>query len=667
MFTYYPELFPQIDSSTARKPITAAIYEFFMGADSNERYPLCSKTHGAWINLADGTADLVFLVAPTEEEESYFREKKVNIEMKPYGYDGLGFIVSPECEVKCITSEQIRGIYEGRITNWKELGGPDADIHPYFRDDQSGSQRLFESFLWPDGDAPDFSSMMDHFWFADAMSTITEEVARDPYAIGYNIVSYLDLEYDDYIAAVAVDGAVPNTENFRNGSYPFITTACVAIRADEEEDSITRKLFDWIGSEKSIELIEYNSSLSVAVGESEILKYDGTEILEIPLSERLAELPDSIRKIFESEGKFTYVETDYQFTSLSSGERYTIDSFQPYISESEEHPEEYNAVLESFTIIDLDRDGKNEIVCLITSVMHGLSDYLILSDVGGKAYGYVMVYRGFVPLMADGCAWGSSGATSGQLYRFTAFTVDGYETETLAVEDYPYYEIAGKPVSEELFYAFCKEILVDSVLWAPCEKTCYSPDHTAWVKYSIDGTITLYYEDQVLDITEKFKRGRCYLYTTGSDGNGVYLSIQYKGEVAIGSDEFKRGGFSWDGYTTDDLEYTSADQRDPFYKYSLQGTFRLDDNDRIRIWQGDLVLDPEADVFLLHYYEAEDEEAYELAEGIYIQLYYPLYPTMGAFATRDGFMHLLQETKVDCFYHLNEDGLIDDIRGIYYP
>lgn len=398
----------------------------------------------------------------------------------------------------------------------------------------------------------------------------------------------------------------------------------------------------------------------------DIQESDEPEEMKIPLSARLGELPASIRKVFEEKGRFIYVETEYKNYALNNGNQYTIESFQPFVSEACEHPEEYMAEPDSFTIIDLDRDGKNEIIVLLTNT-HAHTEYLILSDLDGTAHGYMMVYRGFVPLMTDGCAWGSNGATSGQLYRFTAFTADGYETETLAVEDYPYYEIAGKPVSEELFYAFCKEILVDSVLWAPCEKTCYSPDHTAWVKYSIDGTITLYYEDQVLDITEKFKRGRCYLYTTGSDGNGVYLSIQYKGEVAIGSDEFKRGGFSWDGYTTDDLEYTSADQRDPFYKYSLQGTFRLDDNDRIRIWQGDLVLDPEADVFLLHYYEAEDEEAYELAEGIYIQLYYPLYPTMGAFATRDGFMHLLQETKVDCFYHLNEDGLIDDIRGIYYP
>ncbi len=276
VFIFYPELFPVIDSSTARKPITEAIYMELNGVNSVAAdNPLCSKTHGAWLNLADKKADIVFLVAPTEEEESYFREKKVNIEMKPYGYDGLGFIVSPECPVQNLTSEQIRGIYECTITNWSQVGGPDADIHPYFRNEQSGSQRLFEGFLWPDGDAPDFSSMLNRFYFADGMSSITEEVARDPYAIGYNIVSYLDLEYEDYIVAVAVDGAKPNTDTFKDHSYPFITTAYVAIRADEAPNSPARRIYDWIGSDMSVQKIESNSSLAVNVGDSEFLIYDG--------------------------------------------------------------------------------------------------------------------------------------------------------------------------------------------------------------------------------------------------------------------------------------------------------------------------------------------------------------------------------------------------------
>lgn len=273
-FKLYPEMFPIIDSSTARKPITAAVYEYFMGNDQS-RAPMCSKTHGAWINLADKVADLVFLVAPTEEEEKHFREVKVNIEMKPYGYDGLGFIVAPDCPVKSLTQEQIRGIYECKITNWKQVGGPDAEIHPYFRDDQSGSQRLFEEFLWPDGDAPDFSSMMDHFYFEDDMESITDAVSYDKYAIGYNIISYLDWAFENgYIDLVAIDGVVPKTETFKDHSYPYITTAYVAIRADEPSDSPARMLYDWIGSEKSIELIADNSSLNVDVGDSEILKYD---------------------------------------------------------------------------------------------------------------------------------------------------------------------------------------------------------------------------------------------------------------------------------------------------------------------------------------------------------------------------------------------------------
>jgi len=288
VFKYYPENFPIIDSSTARKPITASIYEYFMGEDGTVNQPMCSKTHGAWLNLADEIADIVFLVAPTDEEETYFRERQVNIEMKPYGYDGLGFIVSPDCEVKSLTQDQIRGIYEGKINNWSELGGPDADIHPYFRNDQSGSQRLFEAFLWPDGDAPDFSSMLDHFYFEGDMSSITESVAWDPYAIGYNIISYLDLEYEDYIVAVEIDGAKPTTENFKNKSYPYITTAYVAIRADEPENSYARKLFEWIGSEESIRIIELNSSLSVDVGESDILHYNTTELMSQAYEDYLA-------------------------------------------------------------------------------------------------------------------------------------------------------------------------------------------------------------------------------------------------------------------------------------------------------------------------------------------------------------------------------------------
>ncbi len=391
------------------------------------------------------------------------------------------------------------------------------------------------------------------------------------------------------------------------------------------------------------------------------------EILDIPLSKRLAEQPDSIRKVFESEGKFVYVETDYTNYSLTSGAQYTIESFQPYISESSEHPEEYTAVMEAFTIIDLDHDGKNEIVCLISSVMHGLAQYLILSDVDGRAYGYLMVYRGFVPLMADGRAWGSGGATSGRLYRFIAFTADGYETETLVKEDDPYYEIAGSQVSRELFHDFCIETFTtDSmVLWIPCDTVKLSPDNTAKVKYSNGGTITLYYEDQVIDITKAFRYGVCLAYLIDNAGNPMYVTIRYKGEIETGRDDFKSvSSFSEAGFFAED--YTTV--VDPYhdFKESLEGRFRIDEHNRIRIWRGELVL-CESDDWILKLYDAEDEKAYKLADNAFIWLFSPIRSTYGCFVTRDGFLHTIKDAAVDCYYHLNDKGQIDDIRGIYYP
>ena len=179
-------------------------------------------------------------------------------------------------------------------------------------------------------------------------------------------------------------------------------------------------------------------------------------------SEHLSVLPDSIQNVFSEGGEFEYT-GDY-YDGVHAHTRYTLASYQPYMAgfENAEEAEGFRAFPKEYTIIDLDGDGKNEIVLRVESKEHGRADYLILSDVNGNAYGYVMVYRGLNPLYADGRAWGSSGASWNDLYRFTAFTVNGFEQELLAYEHDPSseieYNIAGTNVSKEQFYAFCKEI-----------------------------------------------------------------------------------------------------------------------------------------------------------------------------------------------------------------
>ncbi len=250
--------FPVLDSSTARKPVTSEIYAFFCeGTGAGGAVPLCSTTHGAWLNIADGTADLALLAAPTQEEQDYLDERGVSVEMKLYGGDGLVFIGSHACGVENLSLEQVRGIYRGEITNWAQLGGADHAIRVLYRDDQSGSQRLFERMLWKDEPVPDFESL--GFDRLDDMSTIVSECVRDPYAIGYSIMTYLrDVYSKEELLAFSLEGYAATPENVAARNYPLGTQGYVVIRSDEPENSPARRLFDWFGSPLSDVILTRN-------------------------------------------------------------------------------------------------------------------------------------------------------------------------------------------------------------------------------------------------------------------------------------------------------------------------------------------------------------------------------------------------------------------------
>ncbi len=247
--------FPVLDSSTARKPVTAALYNLFVknyGYTGSE--PLCSTTHNAWLNIADRKADLALLAAPTQQEQDYLAQKGVEVEMKLYGGDGLVFIGNKANPVTDLTHEQLIAIYQGEITNWSQVGGPDHAISVYYRDDQSGSQRLFEKLVFKGLDIPDFLGM--GFYLMDEMSTIVNICLEDPYAIGYSIMTYLDDVYaEEDLKVFSINGVVPSADTVKDKSYPYNTQGYLVIRKDEPQDSPARRLFDWFGCPISDDLL----------------------------------------------------------------------------------------------------------------------------------------------------------------------------------------------------------------------------------------------------------------------------------------------------------------------------------------------------------------------------------------------------------------------------
>ena len=229
---------PQIDSSTARIPITTAIDGLLRDTyQMSGPKPMSSKTHGAWLNLADGTADILFTVAPTADEYQYFLDKKQQIEMKIFGYDGLVFILNGENPVISLTADEIRGIYSGKITNWTQIsGGDDAPIDVYYRNPESGSQRLFEQLVWDGYEIPDFANLgfqegnieevasVFNYRIYGGMEPIVEGVAENKYAIGFNIMSYIE---DKFLNPAGYQSS-SNTYNW--DGYEYYTTRAVSLR-----------------------------------------------------------------------------------------------------------------------------------------------------------------------------------------------------------------------------------------------------------------------------------------------------------------------------------------------------------------------------------------------------------------------------------------------------
>ncbi len=267
--------FPRLDSSTARKEMVAAIYDdHVINGEMTGMEPLCSKTHEAILNLIDGKVDLVFALLPTEDELKYMSKKGVDLKARCYAYDALLILGNSQNPVKNLSSNQLRDIYRKKITNWKEVGGVDADISVYVRDSQSGSQRMFESLVWAgQKDIPDFQDGTYDDMEISEMGALVNMVEYDINAIGFSFMTFVDGEYGSStnLKSFAVDGIEPTPTNIVNKKYPFVTTAWMLMRADESASSPAQWLFDWFIGENSQKYIKNHTSSIPANNENPII------------------------------------------------------------------------------------------------------------------------------------------------------------------------------------------------------------------------------------------------------------------------------------------------------------------------------------------------------------------------------------------------------------
>jgi len=219
--------------------------------DSPFRY---TNTVNGYYSLAQKEIDIFFGAYPSKEQIQFAEEQGTQFEYTQIGSEAFVFFVHKDNPIDSLTSEQIRGIYSGQITNWAQVGGNSEPIAAYQRNQGSGSQSMLIRFM---GDTPlmDPPSEMVN----DLMSGIIEQVSdyrSKEGSIGFSFRYYVEgIIQNPDIKILRVDGIAPTVETIKNGTYP-ITTPLYAVTYAGNTNKNVPVLLDWILSEEGQEIIE---------------------------------------------------------------------------------------------------------------------------------------------------------------------------------------------------------------------------------------------------------------------------------------------------------------------------------------------------------------------------------------------------------------------------
>ena len=207
-----------------------------------------SQTHGAFLNLIDGEADIILThrtISP--DEKAHADSVGITLIETPIASDAFVFVVNKSNPVKTLTVSQIRKIYTGEITNWSQIGGKNASIKVYTRPRNSGSEEVFRKLVMDGMEPADFPASG-----IGGMSQVFVEILSSEDAICYTFNNYKNLQArvpDSEVPKIAVNGIFPDDKTVKNGTFPFIAKVHVAIRSDLDHNSMAYKLYEWLQSD----------------------------------------------------------------------------------------------------------------------------------------------------------------------------------------------------------------------------------------------------------------------------------------------------------------------------------------------------------------------------------------------------------------------------------
>lgn len=235
-----------VQGSTTVLPIAQAAAEVFMQNNSQANISVRGGGSGNGIAaLIEGTCDIADASRPMKVKEILLCQKK-GISPVPHivAMDGIAVIVHTSNPVEGLNIEEIKDIYTGKITNWKELGGKDLKIVVVSRDSSSGTFETFETIVLKG------KKVIPESLAQASNQTVATVISTTKGAIGYVGLGYIS----NTVKALQVNGVIPEQETVVSGKYPI--SRPLYMYTDGAPQGVAKDFLEFICSEEGQKIVE---------------------------------------------------------------------------------------------------------------------------------------------------------------------------------------------------------------------------------------------------------------------------------------------------------------------------------------------------------------------------------------------------------------------------
>jgi phosphate transport system substrate-binding protein len=242
-----------VAGSTTVQPLAEKLAEVYMEANPDVKIDVAGGGSSSGVKAAgDGTADIGNASRKIKDSEL---ETYPDLNIFTIARDGIAVVAHPEVTVDELTTEQVREIFAGNVTNWSELGGEDQPITVISREEGSGTRGAFEDMVMGDD-----AAITDGAIFQDSNGKVRTAVSSTPNSIAYLSFGYLD----NSVLIVSVNGVEPTMANAMNDSYPVVRP--LNMTTNGEPTGIVKDWLDWILSPEGQEIVVDQGYIPVIEG-----------------------------------------------------------------------------------------------------------------------------------------------------------------------------------------------------------------------------------------------------------------------------------------------------------------------------------------------------------------------------------------------------------------